>query len=120
LREAPPQHIIHEVQAFVLGGVQNFQILFDREFLVVSGRELIIDHAKPRRGIEMIHVFVVEKSSRLSNQGIYHVPKVDVLFALTKQPRQTLQTLAAIPQLQMILVNQHVDFQADILAAHRI
>jgi len=29
-RQEPSQNIIHEVQAFVLGGMQDLQVLFDR------------------------------------------------------------------------------------------
>ena len=118
--EAPSEHVIHQVQAFVLGGVQDFQILLDRRFLFVSSYELIVGHPKPSRRIQMIDVFVIEERPRLSDQGINHMPKVDVLFALTKQPRQAFQALAAIPKLQMVLVNQNIEFQADVLAAHRI
>ena len=118
--ETPPEHVIHQVQAFVLGGVQDFQILLDRGFLVMSGHELIVGHPKPSRRIQMIDVFVIEEGPRLSDQGIDHMPKVDVLFALTQQPRQAFQALPAIPKLQMVLMNQNVEFQADVLAAHRI
>lgn len=100
--------------------MQDFQILLDREFLFVSGHELIVGHPKPRRGIEMIDVFVIEKRPRLSDQGIDHMPEVDVLFALPKQPRQAFQALAAIPQLQMVLMNQNIKFQTNVLATHRI
>jgi hypothetical protein len=101
LREAPSQHIIHNIQAFMLGGMQDFQVLLDRGFFFVSGDELVVRHAKPGRGIEMIRVFVVDKSAGLSNQGINHVPKVDEFVALTEQPWQTFQTLAVIPEFQM-------------------
>lgn len=87
-REAPAEHIIDRVQAFVLGDMQNFQILFDRGFLVVAGHELIIGHAKVSRGVEVMDVFVIDKGPRLSHQGINHMPKVDVLLALPEQPRQ--------------------------------
>lgn len=119
-REAPTEHIIDRVQAFVLGGMQNFQILFDRRFLVVSGHELIIGHAKVSRGIEVMDVFVIDKGPRLSHQGVDHMPKVDVLLALPEQPRQAFQTFAVIPELQVVLMDDHIQVQADVLAAHRI
>lgn len=118
--EAPAEHIIDRVQAFVLGGMQNFQILFDRGFLVVSGHELIVRHAKASRGIEVIDVFVVQKGSGLSHQGIDYMPKVDVFLALPAQPRQAFQTLAVIPEFQVVLMDDHIQFQADVLTAHRI
>jgi len=46
LLEAIPQCVIDEIQAFMLGGMQNFQILLDRGFLLVASRELIVGHAE--------------------------------------------------------------------------
>ncbi|RLE19705.1 MAG: hypothetical protein DRJ50_11900 [Actinobacteria bacterium] len=46
--------------------------------------------------------------------------KVDLLLALPGQSRQAFQALAAIPECEMILVDQHVQFQPDVLAADRI
>ena len=88
LRKAMSQDVIHNIQAFMLGGMQDFQILLDRGFFFVSRCELIVGHAEARRGIEVIHVFVIHKRARLSNQGIDQVPKVDEFFALTEQPWQ--------------------------------
>ncbi len=88
LLEAPTEHVIHDIQAFMLGGMQDFQILLDRRFFLVAGRQLIVGHAETRRGIEVVHVFVIDERARLSNQGINHVPKVDKFFALSKQSRQ--------------------------------
>lgn len=67
LLEAPTEHVIHDVQTFVLGGMQDFQILLDRGFFLVAGRQLIVGHAETRRGIEMIHVFVIQERARLVN-----------------------------------------------------
>jgi hypothetical protein len=58
----------------------------------------------------VIHVFVVEERAGLSHERINHVPKVDLLFVLSKQPWQSLQTLAAIPKFQMVLMDQYVEF----------
>lgn len=90
LLKARPEYVIHDVQTFVLGGMQDFQILLDRGFFLVSSRQLIVGHAEASRGIEMLHVFVIDERARLVNQGIDQVPKVDEFLALTEQPRQTL------------------------------
>ena len=82
------QYVIYGVQALVLGGVQDFQILLDRRPFLVATRQLVIRHAEARRGIEVIYVFVIHERAGFSNQGIDHVPKVDEFFALSKQPRQ--------------------------------
>jgi len=46
--------------------------------------------------------------------------KVDLLLASPEQSRQAFQTLVAVPEFEMILVDQHVHFQADVFAADRI
>jgi len=46
--------------------------------------------------------------------------KVDPLLALPEQPRQAFQALVPVPEFKMVLVNQHVHFQADVFAADRI
>jgi hypothetical protein len=68
----------------------------------------------------MVDVLIVDKRARLADQGVDHVAKVDPLFALAKQSRQTFQALVLIPEFQMVLVDQHVQLQADVLAADGI
>ncbi len=46
--------------------------------------------------------------------------KVDPLLALPEQSRQAFQTLVPIPEFEMVLVDQHVHFQADVFAAEGI
>ena len=46
--------------------------------------------------------------------------KVDVFLAASKQSRHPLKAFVAIPQFQMVLVNPHFEFQADVLAADGI
>jgi len=64
----------------------------------------------------MVYILIVGKRARLADQGIDHVAKINPLFALAKQPRQTFQALALIPEFEVVLVDQHVQLQADVLA----
>jgi len=124
-RQEPSQDVIHEVQAFVLGGMQDLQVLLDGDRFL-GGRfmgpreQLVVGHAKPGCRIQMVDVLVVGEGARFADQRIDHVAKVDPLLALPEQPRQALQTLVAIPEFEMVLVDEHVHFQADVFAADRI
>jgi len=46
--------------------------------------------------------------------------KVDPLLALSEQSRQAFQALVPIPEFEMVLMDQHVHFQADVFAADGI
>jgi hypothetical protein len=119
-RQEPSQHVVHQVQTFLLGGLQDLQVLLDRPPLVVPGKQLVVGHPKPRGGVHVVDILIVDKRARLADQGVDHVAKVDPLFALAKQSRQTFQALVLIPEFQMVLVDQHVQLQADVLAVDGI
>jgi hypothetical protein len=68
----------------------------------------------------MVDVLVVGKRTWLADQRVDDMAKVDPLFALPEQSRQTFQVLVLIPQFEVVLMDQHVQLQADILAADRI
>jgi len=119
-RQKPSQDIIHEFQSFVLGGMQDLQVLLDRCGLTGSREQLVVGHPKSGCRIQMVDVLVVGEGARLADQRIDHVAKVDPLLALPEQSRQAFQALVAIPEFEMVLVDQHVHFQPDILAADRI
>lgn len=124
-RQEPSQDVVHQVQAFVLGGVQDLEVLLDGgPFL--GGRcsgprqQLVVGHAEAGGRIQVVDVLVVGERTRLADQRIDHVAKVDPLFALPEQSRQTLQALATVAEFEVVLVDQHIHFQADVLAAHRV
>jgi hypothetical protein len=119
-RKEPAQHVVHDVESFVLGGMQDFQVLLDRGLLTGPRQQLVVGHPKPGCGIQMIDVLVVGESARFADQRIDHMAKVDPLLALSEQSRQAFQALVPVPEFKMVLVNQHVHFQADVFAADRI
>jgi hypothetical protein len=125
LGQEPSQDVIHQIQSFVFGRVQDFQVLLHSgRFMggrITGPREqLVVGHAKSSSRIQMVHVLVVGKRARLADQRIDHVAKVDLLLALAEQSRQAFQALVAVPEFKMVLVDQHIHFQADVFAADRI
>lgn len=120
LGQKPAQCVIDEIQPFVLGGIQQLEILLHRRRLRRVLEQLIVGHAEARRGIHVIHILVVDERAWLADQRVDHVAKVDVFLATSKQSRHPLEAFAAIPQFQMVLVNADFELQADILAADGI
>ena len=114
--QTPSQDIVHQIETFVLGGMQNFQILFDGRCFRRVAQELVIRHAESRGGVHVVHVLIVDKRPWLPHQRVDHVAKVDRLLAAAKQSRHTLDALILIPKLKMVLVDTHDQFQADVLA----
>jgi hypothetical protein len=118
--QEPSQDVIHEFQSFVFGGMQDLQVLLDRGRFTGPREQLVVGHAEPGCRIQMVDVFVVGERARLADQRIDDVAKVDPLLALPEQSRQAFQALAAVPEFEMVLVDQHVHFQADVFAADRV
>jgi len=99
--------------------VQNLQV-----FPIRPGRqrlvEQVIGHAEPTAGKQLLAVTIIRQRARLADQGVDHVPVIDVPLAATTQPRQRSHSLLGVPHLQMFHVNPHLDPLADQSAVHRI
>jgi hypothetical protein len=114
------QDRVDQVQAFVLGGVQDLEILFDRRHRRRAGQQLVVSHAEPRRGVQVVNVLVIDEGSRFSHQRVDHMAEVDGLSSAAEQPRQPFHALVLVPQFEVVLF--HADFyrEVDIFAAHRV
>jgi len=66
-RQEPSQDIIHEVQSFVLGGMQDLQVLLDRCRFTGPREQLVKDHPKPGCRIQMVDVLVVGEGARFAD-----------------------------------------------------
>jgi hypothetical protein len=106
--QEPPQCFVDEVKAFMLGGVQQLEILFDRGSFRRVLEQLIVGHSEPRRGVHVIRVFIVDEGTRLADQRVDHVAKVDRFLAVAELSRQLLDAFVPVPELQMILVNTNL------------
>ena len=120
LSQEPPQCVIDEVKPFVLGGVQQLEILLDCGSFRRVLEQLIIGHAESRRGVHVVHILVVDKRTRLADQGVDHVAKVNVFLAAAELSRHPFEAFAAVPKFKMVLVNAYFELQADVLAADRV
>ncbi len=117
LTEEQSQHIVHHLQAFVLRGVQQFQVLFDGGCFGRPLRQLIVRHPKSGCGVHVVDVFVVQKRARLADQRVDDVPEVDRFLVTAELARHTFLAGVAIPQLQVILMDADFHPQANVLAA---
>jgi hypothetical protein len=93
---------------------------FDRGAFRHVAQQLIIGPAESRRGVHVIDVLVIDKRTGLADQGVDHVAKVDGFFAMAEQSRHPLDVFVAVPELQMVLMNAHLQSQADVLTAYRV
>lgn len=106
---------------FAVGGrqVQNLQVFPHR-----SPRPLFTQHvigqAKPRRRKQFFAITIVLERARLADQRVDHVPIVDAMLATSPQPRQRVDALLAIPDLQLFGVQPHVHRLADQAAVDRV
>lgn len=120
LRQKTAQGVIDEFQSFVLGRVQQLEVLLDGRLLRRVPEQLIVGDAEMGRGVHVIDVLVVDERAWLADQRVDHVAEVDVLLAVAELSRHPLMAFVAIPQFQMVLVNADLDLQAHILAADGI
>ena len=120
LRQEPSQCVIDEFKSFVLGRMQQLEILLDGGLFRRALKQLIIGHAEAGRRVHVIDVLIVDERTRFADQRVDHVAKVNVFLAVAELPRHPLMTFVAIPQFQMVLVNAYLDLQADVLAADGI
>jgi hypothetical protein len=118
--QEPPQHVVDEIQPFVLGSVQQFEILLDGRTLGGALEQPVVGHPEPRGGVHVVNVLVVDERTRLADQRIDHVAKVDRFLAAAELPRQALDAIVLTPKLQMILVHPHLQSQADVFTAYRV
>ena len=119
-RQEPPQHVVDKVQPFMLGGVQQLEILLHRGSFRGALEQRVVGQAEPRGGVQVVDVFVVGERAWLADQRVDHMAKVDRLLAAAELPRQAFHACVSMPELQMVLVNAHFQAQANVLAADRV
>jgi hypothetical protein len=109
LGQKPPQDIVDKIKPFMLGGVQQLEILLDRGSFRRVLEKLVVGHAESHAGVHVVHVLVVDERTRLADQRVDHMAKVDRFLAKPELSRHPLDTFVAIPQFQMILVNTYFE-----------
>lgn len=82
--------------------------------------EQVVSHAESTAGEQFLAVAIIRQRSRLADQGVDHVPVIDVPLAAAAQPRQRGHQLLGVPHFQVFHVNPHLDPFADQPAVHRI
>lgn len=68
LSQKPPQCVVDQIKPFVLGGVQQLEILLHRGSFRHVLEQPVIGHAESGRGVHVIHILVVDKRTRLADQ----------------------------------------------------
>ena len=104
----------------MLRGMQELEILLDRRSFRRGLGQLVIGHPESRRRVHVVHIFVVDERSRLADQRVDHVAKVDGFLLTAELSRHPLKAFVSIPEFKVVLMNAYFDLQADVLALDRI
>ncbi len=95
--QEPPKCLVDKFKAFVLGGIQQLEVLLDRGGFRRVLEQLIVGYSEPCRGVHVVRVFVVDKRTRLADQRVDHVAKVDRFLTVTELSRQLLDAFVPVP-----------------------
>ena len=101
------------------GQVQDPQVLPVRRARL-GRHQLVIGQPEDARGEQLLAVAVLGERPRLAHQPVDDVPVVDALPVPTAQPGQHLDPLLAVPDLQVLDEQPHLDGLADQPAGHRV
>jgi hypothetical protein len=99
---------------------QDLQIILDAAPLVAAFAEAVVGQAEPRRREQIVAVGVVRERARLADQRVDDVPVVHRVPVATHQPRQRVDQLVRVPDLDPVGEQPRLDRFADQPAVHRI
>lgn len=120
LRQRQPQRVLHRLLAVASCQLQNLQVFPSRHARRVIAQQPIVGHAKVARGKHVRLILIVFERPRLADQRVDHVPVVDGVLAIARQPRHLLDLAARPPDFDHIGVDHHVNIQADQPTGNRI
>lgn len=107
------QRILHRVLALPGRQLQNLQVFAGGSPGAPILAQTVISHAKVACGKHVLPVLIVLEGTRFANQRIDHVAVVDGVLACTNQPRHSLDQHPAVPDLDEVGIDQHVDLVPD-------
>lgn len=100
--------------------VQNFQVIAGSAALVARRTEPVVGHAESRCREHRFAVGVVRERSGLADQGVDHVPVVHGVVVSADQPRQRVDELVRVPDLDPVGEQPGLDRFPDEPAVHRV
>jgi hypothetical protein len=118
-RQQHTQSIVHQRLALSRRQVQDSQI-FPVRLAGPTFMQGVVGHAKPTRREQILAVLVVGEGAGLAHQPVDDVSIVDAMLVVATQTRQSFDALRAVPHLQVLGINPHVDALAHEAAMHRV
>jgi hypothetical protein len=100
--------------------VQDLQVVFGAGPLVAAVAELVVGQAESRRRKQIVAVGVLCERARLADQRVDDVPIVHRVAIATYQPRQRVNVLVRVPDLDAVGKEPCFDLLVDQPAVHRI
>jgi len=119
LLQQATQHVLDQRFAVPRRQVQDPQVLPVRRARL-ERRQVVVRQPEDARGEQLLAVAVLGERPRLAHQPVDDVPVVDALLVPAAQPRQHLDPLLAVPDLQVLDEQPHLDRLADQPAGHRV
>lgn len=100
--------------------LKDLQILFGTEPFVAAFAEPVISEAEACGREEILAVGVVGEGARLANQRVDHMPVMHRRAVPAHQPRQRVDVLIGVPDLNAVGEEPGLDPLADQPAVHRV
>ena len=66
--EKTSQCLVNKIQAFVLGRIQQLEVLLDGGGLGRILKQLVVGHSESCGGVHVVGVFVIDKRTRLADE----------------------------------------------------
>jgi hypothetical protein len=117
--EQEPQGFVDPALALARRELEDLQVFLDRAAgpLVLQG---VVGHAEPAGGEHRVAVAVFLERAGLAHQPVDDVAVVDPVLATATKPRQAIDLLGAVPDVETIDPDVHIDFFADQTTGQRI
>jgi hypothetical protein len=100
--------------------VQDLQVVLGATAFIAGRAELVVGQAETRRREQIVAVRVIRERAGLADQRIDDVPIVHRVAIATHQPRQRIDLLVRVPNLDAVGEKPCFDLLAAEAAVHRI
>jgi len=117
--ERKPQGVVDSALALPRRKQENLQVFLDRAAGMARFQD-VIGHAKPAGGKHRVAMAIALERARLAYQPVDHVAVIDPILAPAAKPWQAVDLARAVPDVEMIDADVHIDLFADQAAGQRV
>jgi hypothetical protein len=117
--EQEPQGFVDSALALPRREVEDLQVLLDRATGPLFFQD-VVGRAEPAGGEHRVAVPVFLERARLAYQPVDDVAVIDAILAAPSEPRQAVDLPGAVPDVEMIDPDMHIDLFADQTTGQRV